>query len=223
MAFGSCSKDDGAKGDPAGSTSLNMMNESNGRTLLGASDVYVDDAGNFVCYSSVMAYVGRVGGLNGVSVRFDNLVRKSAVDVGGGYLIYDNESVREFPSGHFALAAGTTFYRMRVESEIMGEDAVTGKNVMTGAKVVYYADRAGNAGILPEPFDREYNLGGRYGTMLEQQDAEMLDRADEIATTSGVVVERDANGDWIVSVEGKYDGYIYVRIGDLWSAITVWA
>ena len=69
VAFGACSKDDGGKGDPAGSALLNMMNESNGRTLLGSSDVYVDDAGNFVCSSSVIAYAGRVGGLNGVSVR----------------------------------------------------------------------------------------------------------------------------------------------------------
>ena len=152
VAFGACSKDDGGKGDPAGSALLNMMNESNGRTLLGSSDVYVDDAGNFVCSSAVIAYVGRVNGLNGVPIRFDNLVRKTAVDVGGGYLVYDGESLHEFPSGHIALAAGATFYRMRVESEIMGEDAVTGKTGMTGAKVVYYADKAGNAGILPEPF-----------------------------------------------------------------------
>ena len=218
---GACSKDDGAKGDPAGSALLNMMNESNGRTLLGSSDVYVDDAGNFVCSSAVIAYVGRVNGLNGVPIRFDNLVRKTAVDVGGGYLVYDGDSLHEFASGRVALAAGTTFYRMRVESEIMGENASTGKQEMTGVKVVYYADRAGNADILPEPFERVYNLGGSYGTVLEKQDAELLNRADEIVTTSGLVVRRDANGEWIVDMENRYDSYIYVRIGDLWSAITV--
>lgn len=220
VAFGACSKDGGAKGDPAGSALLNMMNELNGRTLLGSSDVYVDDAGNFVSSSAVIAYVGRVNGLNGVSIRFDNLVRKAAVDVGGGYLVYDGDSLHEFPSGRVALAAGATFYRMRVESEIMGEDAA-GKQEMTGVKVVYYADKAGNAGILPEPFERVYNLGGSYGTVLEKQDAELLNRADEIVTTSGLVVRRDANGEWIVDMENRYDSYIYVRIGDLWSAITV--
>lgn len=66
-----------------------------------------------------------------------------------------------------------------------------------------------------------YNLGGSYGTVFEKQDAELLNRADEIVTTSGLVVERDANGEWIVSMENRYDSYIYVRIGDLWSAITV--
>lgn len=221
VAFGACSKDGGAKGDPAGSALLNMMNESNGRTLLGSSDVYVDDAGNFVCSSAVIAYVGRVNGLNGVPIRFDNLVRKTAVDVGGGYLVYDGDSLHEFPSGRVALAAGTTFYRMRVESEIMGENASTGKQEMTGVKVVYYADRAGNADILPEPFERVYNLEGRYSKMLEQQDSELLNRADEIITTSGLVVERDANGEWGLGNPGRYGGYIYVRIGDLWSAITV--
>lgn len=221
VAFGACSKDDGGKGDPAGSALLNMMNELNGRTLLGSSDVYVDDAGNFVSSSAVIAYVGRVNGLNGVSIRFDNLVRKAAVDVGGGYLVYDGVSLHEFASGRVALAAGTTFYRMRVESEIMGENASTGKQEMTGVKVVYYADRAGNADILPEPFERVYNLEGRYGKMLEQQDSELLNRADEIMTTSGLVVERDANGEWRLGNPGGYGGCIYVRIGDLWSAITV--
>lgn len=220
MAFGACSKDDGAKGDPAGSASLNMMNESNGRTLLGSLDVYVDDAGNFVCSSSVIAYAGRVGGLNGVSVRFDNLVRSTAVDVGGGYLVYDGESLHEFPSGHIALAAGTTYYRMRVQSIITGENAA-GKQEMTGVKVVYYADRAGDAGILPVPFERVYNLNGSYGTVFEQKDDELLNRADEIMTTSGIIVERDANGAWFLSDTGGCGGYIYVCIGDLWSAITV--
>ena len=105
VAFGACSKDDGGKGDPAGSASLNMMNESNGRTLLGSSDVYVDDAGNFVCSSAVIAYVGRVNGLNGVPIRFDNLVRKTAVDVGGGYLVYDGESLHEFQRPTTACAS----------------------------------------------------------------------------------------------------------------------
>ena len=223
LAFGACSKEDAPKGDPAGSASLNMMNESNGRTMLGGSDVYVDDAGNFVASSSVIAYVGRVNGLNGVTMRFDNLVRSAAVDVGGGYLVYDGDSLHEFPSGHVALAAGTTYYRMRAESIITGENDATGKQEMTGVKVVYYADKAGNAEILPEPFDRVYNLGGGYGAMLEEQDAELLNRADEVASTSSLVVERDANGEWIVGMYGSdYDsGYIYVRIGDLWSAIMV--
>ena len=109
---------------------------------------------------------------------------------------------------------------MRVQSIITGENAA-GKQEMTGVKVVYYADRAGDAGILPEPFERVYNLGGSYGTVLEKQDAELLNRADEIVTTSGLVVRRDANGEWIVDMENRYDSYIYVRIGDLWSAITV--
>ena len=206
MAFGACSKDDGAKGDPAGSTSLNMMNESNGRTLLGSSDVYVDDAGNFVCSSSV---------------RFDNLVRSTAVDVGGGYLVYDGESLHEFPSGHIALAAGTTYYRMRVQSIITGENAA-GKQEMTGVKVVYYADRAGDAGILPEPFDRFYDIVDV--VLLDKQDSELLDRADEIEVTSNLAVEQDINGEWFVVKNDRHTyGYIYVRIGDLWSAIELWS
>lgn len=221
VAFGACSKDDGGKGDPAGSASLNMMNESNGRTLLGSSDVYVDDAGNFVCSSSVIAYAGRVGGLNGVSVRFDNLVRSTAVDVGGGYLVYDGESLHEFPSGHIALAAGATFYRMRVQSIITGENAA-GKQEMTGVKVVYYADRAGDAGILPEPFDRFYDFVDV--VLLDKQDSELLDRADEIEVTSNLAVEQDLNGEWfVVKNDRRTYGYIYVRIGDLWSAIELWS
>ena len=151
VAFGACSKDDGGKGDPAGSALLNMMNESNGRTLLGSSDVYVDDAGNFVCSSSVIAYAGRVGGLNGVTMRFDNLVRSTAVDVGGGYLVYDGESLHEFPSGHIALAAGTTYYRMRVQSIITGENA---------------AGKQGAGKIIRRTCSIEHSLQGRHPIQL---------------------------------------------------------
>ena len=49
LAFGvaSCSDDD-TPGDPAGTVMLNMLDEHNGRTLLDDSDIYINDAGNFV-------------------------------------------------------------------------------------------------------------------------------------------------------------------------------
>ena len=40
IGFVSCGDDDDNK-DPEGSVMLNMMNEGNGKTLLGASDVYI--------------------------------------------------------------------------------------------------------------------------------------------------------------------------------------
>lgn len=49
LLFGavSCSKDE-TPGDPEGTVLLNMYNEQNGKTLLSDSDIYINDAGNFI-------------------------------------------------------------------------------------------------------------------------------------------------------------------------------
>lgn len=52
IGFVSCGDDDDNK-DPEGSVTLNMMNEGNGKTLLGQSDVYINNSNNFktsTCY-----------------------------------------------------------------------------------------------------------------------------------------------------------------------------
>lgn len=47
VGVSSCS-DDKIPGDPEGTVTLNMMDESNGKTMLDDSGIYIDKAQNFV-------------------------------------------------------------------------------------------------------------------------------------------------------------------------------
>ena len=46
-SFAGCGDDETIDIFPEGTASLRMMNEDNGKTLLGNSDVYITNAGNF--------------------------------------------------------------------------------------------------------------------------------------------------------------------------------
>ena len=70
LAFGvaSCSDDD-TPGDPAGTVMLNMLDEHNGRTLLDDSDIYINDAGNFVSGGDCSLFMlGKASGLGAVRI-----------------------------------------------------------------------------------------------------------------------------------------------------------
>ena len=58
LLFGavSCSKDE-TPGDPEGTVLLNMYNEQNGKTLLSDSDIYINDAGNFISPASCQLFM----------------------------------------------------------------------------------------------------------------------------------------------------------------------
>ena len=65
----SCSKKEGNPADPAGTAMLNMYNEQNGKTILSDSDIYINDAGNFISPSSCQLFVlGQSSGLGGVRI-----------------------------------------------------------------------------------------------------------------------------------------------------------
>lgn len=70
LLFGavSCSRDE-TPGDPEGTVLLNMYNEQNGKTLLSDSDIYINDAGNFISPASCQLFMlGERSGLGGVRV-----------------------------------------------------------------------------------------------------------------------------------------------------------
>ena len=110
LAFGavSCSDDDKVPGDPEGTVSLNMMNESNGKTLLGDSGIYIDKAQNFVtdgdCY---LFALGKAGGLGAAQVKsLENPVPQAAVQAGYAYAAYRPGAMLIFHSGKLALPIG---------------------------------------------------------------------------------------------------------------------
>lgn len=123
----SCSDDDSQTGDPAGTVSVNMMNENNGKTLLGYSDIYIDGAQNFVTGGECeMFVVGKSNGLGGVSVRaLDTSAAQAAVRPGYGYVAVKSRAMTTFPSGKKALPIGRTdvnYMKFYVVSELARDD-----------------------------------------------------------------------------------------------------
>lgn len=67
VGVSSCS-DDKIPGDPEGTVTLNMMDESNGKTMLDDSGIYIDKAQNFVSGDNCVLFaLGKVGGLGAVA------------------------------------------------------------------------------------------------------------------------------------------------------------
>lgn len=122
----SCSRDDGSE-DPAGTITINMLDEGNGKTLLGNSDVYIDKAGNFNSRYCLIAPLGKKKGLGSLPVpALDGLNSKVAVEPGNAYQVFKDAAVMKFPSGALALSIGADYYNVYVASQIKQSDEVTG-------------------------------------------------------------------------------------------------
>lgn len=141
VAAGSCDKDE----EPAAADaiSLNMMNESNGKTLLGNSDVYINDAGNFVTPRLLLADLGLHARVPAAPPQLNMVAGEMAVAPGRCYQVLPPDYVRTFPSGAGALLLGTHYYNVRVDSWLSDKE---GNRV--GA-AVRYADCRAEAAVLP--------------------------------------------------------------------------
>lgn len=214
----SCEKEDSNLDDVSDAVTLNMLNESNGKTMLGVSNVYINKANNFFSSSSFIAEAGKASGVGvNIAPKLTNLVNQAAVTPGHIYQIFDNRTVREFPSGTKAIDADASYYRAFVASNIMNN------NTITGAVVTYVSVRP-NAKGLPED---DYDMGtlNEYGDQLEMslpKGAECYfdDNRDEfhVATTNGkLVITLNANPDNITGPYGDY--HVYIRLGNVYRII----
>ncbi len=134
LTFVACSDDDSTS-DPADTVTLNMMNESNGKTVLENSGVFINKAHNFQVDSygrSGLLAAGKVANLGAISTSsFNNLVSQVAVEQGNGYIIVRDAALRRFPSGAVAISISpyVNYIKMQVLSNIMVEDKVAGAAV----------------------------------------------------------------------------------------------
>lgn len=143
--FVNCSDDDFK--DPDDTITLNMLNEANGKTLLGVSDVYINNSNNFKTYSCYLADVGEIGGLGAnVPLQLNKLSQEVAVVPGHLYQIYDEDVFHDFPSGNRAVLLSTGYYKMYVVSPITNDNGTTGATVK-------YALTYPEAGELP-PYEK---------------------------------------------------------------------
>ncbi|WP_106832266.1 DUF5036 family protein [Parabacteroides pacaensis] len=128
IGFASCGDDDVK--EPADTVTLNMLNEENGKTLLGESDVYINKSNNFKTRSSYLVDLGKTSGL-GVNAQpqLNNLAQEMAVVPGHLYQVYDKGAIREFPSGKRAVFIGAGCYNMYVVSHLGDSNSPTGAAV----------------------------------------------------------------------------------------------
>lgn len=130
--FGLVSCSDDEIKDPGDAVTLNMLNEKNGKTFLGTSDVFINNSNNFQTYSCFIADAGQMSGLGAnVEPKLNNLTKEAAVVAGHFYQIYDRQVLMNFPSGNAAILAGTGYYKVYVTTSILNGD------VMAGATVKY--------------------------------------------------------------------------------------
>lgn len=139
----SCGNDDAIL-FPEGTSSLRMMNEDNGKNLLGNSDVYITNSGNFHSSQSPIFDMGRKEGISDIEMPdFVNMAPEVAVEPGHGYVVCNADDVMSFPSGQLAIATSAYVYRIFVDSWI------TENNANVGANVRFLRGEA-SQGVLPE-------------------------------------------------------------------------
>lgn len=127
ISFVSCSNDDDIPNDPAGAVILNMLNEDNGRTKLGYSDVYINAANNFYSSSYMFSGLGKKNGLGSISDIFLTTGTGTAAVVPGyAYQIFSSAAIKKFPSGKLALNIQSDYYNVFVDSQLKKDSEIIG-------------------------------------------------------------------------------------------------
>lgn len=124
--FMNCSNDD-TPNDPADTVTLNMLNEHNGKTYLGESGVYINEANNFIASSNFISDVGNGSGAGAnILPSLTNLTHEVAVTPGHLYHIFDKNALIEFPSKTRAIQIEAGYYQAYVVSKILNGDITIG-------------------------------------------------------------------------------------------------
>lgn len=216
----SCNDKNNTPDDPADVVTLNMLDELNGKTLLGESGVYINKANNFQAQSSVLiADVGSVKGVGAeVAPKLSNLTKQAAVTLGHMYQIFVSEAVFDFPSGVRALQIGAGYYKVYAVSSIMVDTKTT------GATVKYVL-------ITPESTDLP-KAGHSIGSVSNQWQwtSMKLPKGAECFWESGVSEAFDIrieDGELRMALRqtpteynGLYGSYrIFIRLGDVYTIV----
>ncbi|MEI3555039.1 MAG: DUF5036 family protein [Alistipes senegalensis] len=104
-----------------------MLDESNGRTLLDDSDIYIDDAGNFVSGDNCVLFAfGKVGGLGAVApASLRNSTPIAAVEAGHGYVAVRSAAAEVVPLAERwpcpLDASGANYLKIYVVSSLTAE------------------------------------------------------------------------------------------------------
>lgn len=222
-AVTSCDKDDDDSSYPSDAVTLNMLDEQNGKTLLGTSDLYINKSNNFRTYSYLLSDVGKVSGVGAkMDPKTGNLVKEAAVIPGHMYQIFNPTVLRDFASGTKAVQVGAGYYQVYVASKI------TSDNVTTGA-VVQYVLAYPDGNNLPK-------LNQNMGTFLTTEDrveiplpkgAEYFFEEHNSSGDVGAFEISNVNGKLVVALNNWPDKYrgpwgtykTYIRLGNVFTIV----
>ncbi len=223
----SCGKNNDIPNDPPDTVTLNMLNEDNGKTVLGISDVYINKSNNFRTYSSLLSDAGNASGI-GVKIepQTGNLTQEVAVTPGHIYQVFSKRTVYDFPSGNRAVQIGAGYYHVYVVSPI----AKMENSIPSGAVVKYvlaYPDTKG----LPEADFRLgvlYNAGDKVEIALPQDAECFFEKHHGSGETEAFDVSA-GNGKLTITlnkypnnVSGPYGTYrTYIRRGNVFTTVIV--
>lgn len=198
--------DDEALSFPEGTASLRMMNESNGKTIMGNSDLYITDSGNFRSDQFPLFDMGERRGVGDIDLPdFVNMAHEVAVTPGHGYLMCQRSQVTYFGQSQTGvITRNAQVYRFYVDSWIEESGKKVGANVhfllggpdkdnvlpawnSTLATLTYDDNAGGFTGILQLPSakagDLEICLPDLSGDLLplkyEIRDNEVIFRLDQ--------------------------------------------
>lgn len=218
-SFVSCSNDDEAP-DPDGTIALNMLNEDNGKIILGYSDIYIDSGNNFYSSSCLLSSLGPKNGLGDISgVNLSGAINSIAVESGNAYQVFSVNGVKEFPSGKRALHINANYYNVYVLSLIKQD-----KDVI-GAKVKF--------AIFDAPGDDIPSYRTEIGTMDSWNNSTWEIRVDLPTSDFEVVKDFDryvnsfsfiSEGNQLIVRMDEYEGYngiyyCYLRVGSVYTYI----
>lgn len=129
LLVGSCSKDDGVI-EPNNTVTLNMLDELNGKTMLGNSSVYINKSNNFKSTSEYISNCGETSGLDSnMPLNLNNFAKENAVLPGNMYQIFAPNTIHTFPSKNNAIEIGSFFYQVYVAGTISKENTTIGATV----------------------------------------------------------------------------------------------
>lgn len=205
VGVSSCS-DDKIPGDPEGTVTLNMMDESNGKTMLDDSGIYIDKAQNFVSGDNCVLFaLGKVGGLGAVAPK--SLVTgasAAAVQAGHGYVAVRPGVLMSFPSGKHAMPIGgqkMNYLKIYVVSPLTEESRTV------GAAIRYVTD-------LPKPYKLpEY---GSTVLRIDRSNYDHLEQEVSLSLPAGDVEHVFDDDGYAIECERR-SGKLVFRLGDWFS------
>lgn len=198
--------------------SAQMMNESNGKTYLDQSDVYIDNANNFVTAKCQISSSGTSTGITGNEViNVASLSQNMPVVAGRKYQIFTNDILHKFSNGKIALRIKTGYYDVYVKSVVTKGNAVVGANVDYALSMVpqgqlpAFDNPMGTLKKVGDTVEMKFPLGFEYELDLgNNKDAFAVTTEKEKLTVKLLKPYDENNGP-------KGDYYIYVYNYDKWT------